>query len=344
MSSSSEIYTPLFDTSKYIISPNSFYSEGQPLPASIFHASCPLNNHSLDQLGVVHAQNVIPAAYQPMQNMKSEDCSEYEKSQSPNEDQDKTINNILLLPKEEENKSEKEKPPYSYVALIAMAIKHSSDKRLTLSGIYQFITERFPYYRKNKKGWQNSIRHNLSLNECFKKVAKDGGDRKGCYWTLDPMCEEMFENGNYKRRKRMKRPPKINSNIKNPIYFSTRPQLEQNAVNLISHFPTANWPGYPNQAAYSTTTSPFYPISHPNLTPMHHPFITPKMAGLNSQCVTPVSNAPMYSPLGHRVDGSLAQYLPMSNTNIPHFNLQTLTVLQQRPEMSLAQTCKHEEA
>lgn len=95
------------------------------------------------------------------------------------------------------------KPPYSYISLITMAIQNNPSRMLTLSEIYQFIMDLFPFYRQNQQRWQNSIRHSLSFNDCFVKVPRTPDKPgKGSFWTLHPDSGNMFENGCFLRRQK----------------------------------------------------------------------------------------------------------------------------------------------
>ncbi|CAJ0966418.1 unnamed protein product [Ranitomeya imitator] len=88
------------------------------------------------------------------------------------------------------------KPPYSFLDLIMMALENAPEKKLTSHQIFTYVVERFPFYRMDQAGWKNSIRHTLSVNNCFKRVARDKCIKgQGCYWTLDQSCTKIQNNG-----------------------------------------------------------------------------------------------------------------------------------------------------
>ncbi|KAG8042148.1 hypothetical protein G9C98_000139 [Cotesia typhae] len=145
-----------------------------------------------------------------------------------------------------------QKPPYSYISLTAMAIWSSRDKMLPLAEIYKFIADRFPYYRKDTRRWQNSLRHNLSFNDCFIKVPR-GPHRpgKGAYWALHPAALSMFENGSLlRRRKRFKlhKPDKELLKTELQALASAMPPPAHGAAEPISGVPVSSSSGSLNAA------------------------------------------------------------------------------------------------
>ena len=125
-----------------------------------------------------------------------------------------------------------EKPPYSYASLIAQAIHSVPERKICLADIYEYILNHYPYYRSCPSGWQNSVRHNLSLNTAFIKVPRDDKNitsvvntpgqasanaLRGSLWTIDWSCGGVFEHGVWKRKRASRKRCSIPSLTRNKV-------------------------------------------------------------------------------------------------------------------------------
>ncbi|EER43071.1 forkhead domain-containing protein [Histoplasma capsulatum H143] len=95
-----------------------------------------------------------------------------------------------------ESDDEKSDEPYS--KLIWRALQSVPDNKMTLKEIYEWFEKNTNKARNSdSKGWQNSIRHNLSMNAAFEGVkdtsSPDGTPRKTAnVWVL---TKEALQNG-----------------------------------------------------------------------------------------------------------------------------------------------------
>ncbi|KAL9976314.1 hypothetical protein ACROYT_G013600 [Oculina patagonica] len=113
------------------------------------------------------------------------------------------------IPNKKIKKKEKRKRnscPLSYIEVIANAILSSRHKEASLSEIYSFIEDNYPEFTENRVRWKNTIRHNLSLHDCFQpdEIALH---RSGCRWRIHPSFVTEFSRGDFSRRKATQVPP-----------------------------------------------------------------------------------------------------------------------------------------
>ncbi|KAL9000981.1 MAG: hypothetical protein Q9169_000465 [Polycauliona sp. 2 TL-2023] len=76
-----------------------------------------------------------------------------------------------------------------YAQLIFRALRSAPDHKMVLKDIYQWFERHTNKAKGGSKGWQNSIRHNLSMNGGFKKVDQDlptDEAKRGFIWVLEP--------------------------------------------------------------------------------------------------------------------------------------------------------------
>ena len=88
-----------------------------------------------------------------------------------------------------------QKPEHTIVTLITMAIRDSPQGQATTGQIYQYIMERYPYYRNCRRDWRGSVRSSLQLNMAF-------NPHGSAEWRLtDAKYDLIYEENNEKKRK-----------------------------------------------------------------------------------------------------------------------------------------------
>ena len=153
----------------------------------------------------VSPEILLNAVNNDIQIVKSDE--ENEETNEDSNDESFTENNV---PDENINKkypsktnncdSSLMKPPKPYLEIIADAILTAPDHMMQLHEIYNYMETKYAYFAKNvNKSWRNSVRHNLSLNECFVKAGR-GSNGKGNYWKIHNACEPDFIRGNFRRK------------------------------------------------------------------------------------------------------------------------------------------------
>ncbi|KAI8477910.1 Forkhead box protein N3 [Branchiostoma belcheri] len=204
------------------------------------------------------------------------------------------------------------KPPYSFSCLIFMAIEDSPSKRLPVKEIYNWILEHFPYFVNAPTGWKNSVRHNLSLNKCFKKVEKEKGQSigKGSLWMIDPAY----------------RPNLLQALKKTPIHpyhhiFTTPPPSPQQLPHSgTGPYPTGLYISNNGAAGYHPQAYPFQRLSTPeNIDPDSEVDAAQAMMTLKSGGASSHAEAVRIKGERHWTPASLPN-VPGFRTWTPHLN------------------------
>lgn len=152
------------------------------------------------------------------------------------------------------------KPPFSYAHMIAQAIFSNEEEKLTLANIYSFIAEKYAFYRHSNSGWQNSIRHNLSLNKAFQKVPRRTDEPgKGMKWQIAPEYRQEYQKKMQRKSGASSNPssPAASTNV-NPNFRGPNGQNLGYDTSMVSSFSARGEPPKLNMSF-----PPFPPIGGP---------------------------------------------------------------------------------
>ena len=169
----------------------------------------------------------------------------------------------------EEDKTHK-KPNLSYLEMISEAILSSSEKKLVLNDIYDYLSDKYPFYKTSSPTWKNSIRHNLSIDECFVKKDRARNGR-GYYWAIHDACFEDFKSGIFSRRQ-----ARLKVEARKKLLITHSMQERQHYYGQFSPYMGQFTPGSMPYSSTPVATPRYHPYNrHPsnmNYTPDYTPY------------------------------------------------------------------------
>ena len=195
-----------------------------------------------------------------------------------------------------------------YMEMIAKAMMLSRDHVVLLSEIYEYIQKNHQEMTRSKKSWRNSVRHNLSVNECFIK-AKRAPTGRGFYWTVHSACFKSFQNGNYQRRDAVREVLRQNNHKTNR---SLNPALRRPSHTKCSHLiPSTPNPisSHQQDPSYMMTYQGYYPTSSVGASPTYSDYNSTPSIGS-----TVYNNGTPYLP----------QLYPGTHNGLPNYQQSTV--------------------
>ncbi|KAF2196362.1 hypothetical protein GQ43DRAFT_261507 [Delitschia confertaspora ATCC 74209] len=209
------------------------------------------------------------------------------------------------------------KPPFSYAQLIGQAILNSPEEMLTLANIYQFIKDKYAFFRHSNTGWQNSIRHNLSLNKSFEKVARRTDEPgKGMKWRIaENEKEEFVKKQLYSARRPQSR---FDSSGPNSPALKQSEHATERLVDAIGHGDNrsifakqeATAPRVKSPPRSATPPLASYPIANESYTPDRGPQPPPRFGVKPSPSLRSKVNVTPAKRLFHEANPSGAAGFP----------------------------------
>ena len=178
----------------------------------------------------------------------------------------------------------------SYTEMIATILLSERPAAKTLQEIYSFMEKRYPFLKQRGASWKNSVRHTLSLSECFVKMPRPDSGRR-CDWTVHPVYLHQFSCGNFKKPRQMKKNLRaakfapgqcsktlFENNLTPDGCFTPRNQCRYGSPHVVHHYPEYRFidrcqiPGrsqsgrispLPSHPSYERDSSEFLELPHP---------------------------------------------------------------------------------